>query len=53
MTSLSSLEQSLRETSHETEAHAERMRQLAIRMGSSLGLPENLVDELHSLGNPA
>lgn len=43
---LSSLEQSLRETSHETEEHAERMRQMAVAMGLSLGLQDDQVNEL-------
>ena len=48
---LSSLEQSLRETSQETEEHAERRRQLDLQMGRCLGLPDNQMNELALLAS--
>ena len=43
---ISSLEQSLWETTHETEEHAGRMQELALPMGRALGLSDNQLDEL-------
>jgi len=43
---ISSLEQSLRETSHETEEHALRMNKLALAMGRELDLSDSQLDEL-------
>jgi len=43
---ISSLEQSLWETTHETEEHAKRMQMMALTLGQSLGLSDNELDEL-------
>jgi len=46
---ISSLERTLREKSNETEEHGERMRELALRLGHSLSLKENKLNELSLL----
>jgi diguanylate cyclase (GGDEF)-like protein len=46
---ISSLERTLREKSNETEEHGERMRELALRLGHSLRLKENKLNELSLL----
>ncbi|MCX6090702.1 MAG: PAS domain S-box protein [Candidatus Atribacteria bacterium] len=56
---ISSLEHSLRETTHETETHAQRLRQLAHQMGVTMRLSQSNMDELdllarlHDLGKIA
>lgn len=56
---LASLTNTLREKSLETEGHAERTRDLAIRLGKRLGLPESrlvalsLMATLHDIGKIA
>ncbi len=46
---ISSLERTLREKSYETEEHALRMKDLAIRLGRSINLKENKLTELSLL----
>ena len=46
---ISSLERTLWEKSHETEEHAGRLKVIALKIGKSLGLPENKLDELSLL----
>lgn len=46
---ISSLKKSLEEKTHETEAHARRMRELSMKVGKSMGLDDNELDELSLL----
>lgn len=56
---ISSLQKTLREKTHETEEHSNRMQHLALLMGSVLGLSRSNMDELvllaalHDLGKVA
>ncbi|MGM0364924.1 MAG: histidine kinase N-terminal 7TM domain-containing protein [Actinomycetota bacterium] len=43
---ISSLQRSLWEKSNETEEHAHRLEKLAVRLGRSIGLDSNQIDEL-------
>ena len=43
---LSSLERSLWEKSHETQDHAKRLQELAVKLGNAIGLPESSIDDL-------
>ena len=43
---LSSLERSLWEKSHETQDHAKRLQELAIKLGNAIKLPESSMDDL-------
>lgn len=43
---ISSLQRTLGERTHETEEHARRLQDLALRMGQALGLSSNQMDEL-------
>ncbi|MBM3712138.1 MAG: diguanylate cyclase, partial [Actinobacteria bacterium] len=43
---LSSLERSLWEKSHETQDHAKRLQDLAVKLGSAIKLPESAIDDL-------
>lgn len=58
-TIITSLMETLREKSWETEEHAERLRALALRLGRALGLPSSALDELsvmaalHDIGKVA
>lgn len=53
---ISSLQATLHERTHETREHANRLRKLALRFGSSIALPDNELDrlallaELHDIG---
>ena len=46
---ISSLEKALEERDYETEAHVKRMKDLAIKLGQELKLPEETLDELSLL----
>lgn len=46
---ISSLERTLWEKSHETEEHANRLKQMAIKLGNIINLPESKLDELSLL----
>ncbi len=46
---IASLKRTLWEKSHETEEHAERIKKLAIKLGKSVKLPSNKLDELELL----
>jgi diguanylate cyclase (GGDEF)-like protein len=46
---ISSLEKTLQEKSQETEEHAFRMKELALKLGNTLGLKENKLNELSLL----
>ena len=46
---ISSLKRTLWEKSHETEEHTERIKDLAIKLGKSIRLPSNKLDELELL----
>ncbi len=46
---ISSLKRTLWEKSNETEEHAERIKNLAIKLGKSINLPSNKMDELELL----
>lgn len=56
---LASLERMLWEKSHETKEHAERLKELIIKLGKSINLPQNKLDELvllstlHDIGKVA
>ena len=56
---LASLERMLWEKSHETKEHAERLKGLIIKLGKSVNLPQNKLDELvllstlHDIGKVA
>jgi diguanylate cyclase (GGDEF)-like protein/PAS domain S-box-containing protein len=56
---LASLERMLWEKSHETKEHAERLKGLIVRLGKSINLPQNKLDELvllstlHDIGKVA
>ncbi len=56
---LASLERMLWEKSHETKEHAERLKGLIIKLGRSINLPQNKLDELillstlHDIGKVA
>lgn len=56
---IASLQKTLREKTHETEEHSNRMQELALLMGSALGLSRSNMDELvllaalHDLGKVA
>ncbi|MFW6381744.1 MAG: HD-GYP domain-containing protein, partial [Bacillota bacterium] len=43
---ISSLEETLWEKDYETKEHAQRIKNMALKMGQALGLPENKLDEL-------
>ena len=47
----SSLEESLRETHVETEAHAQRLNDMAVALGGELGLPPDEINELRLLAS--
>ncbi|MCR4397479.1 MAG: diguanylate cyclase, partial [Firmicutes bacterium] len=44
-----SLQKTLRERSHETEEHAQRLQKIALRIGQALGLSDSKLDELSLL----
>jgi len=44
-----SLERILWEKNHETKEHADRLRKLSLKLGSSINLPQNRLDELELL----
>jgi diguanylate cyclase (GGDEF)-like protein len=46
---ISSLKKTLEERTHETEAHAQRMKELSVRMGKKMDLYDNELDELSLL----
>lgn len=46
---IASLQKSLYERSHETEEHAQRMKDIALMLGRKVGLKENELDELSLL----
>lgn len=46
---ISSLERTLQEKSQETEEHAFRMRELSLKLGNTIGLKENKLNELSLL----
>jgi len=56
---IASLQKTLREKTHETEEHSSRMQQLALLLGSAIGLSRSNMDELvllaalHDLGKVA
>jgi len=56
---ISSLERILWEKNRETEEHAERLKELALKLGEAIGLPQNKLDELvllstlHDIGKVA
>jgi len=56
---ITSLERMLWEKSHETKEHAERLKDLIIKLGKSIGLPQSKLDELvlisslHDIGKVA
>jgi len=46
---ISSLRRTLWEKSYETEQHGERIKKLSLKLGNSIGLPANKLDELELL----
>jgi len=46
---ISSLRRTLWERSYETEQHGERIKKLSLKLGNSIGLPANKLDELELL----